>query len=422
MRRLGPLALSIIGVAGAVTAALVPAGAAAAAGVTLVTDPAAAVNTFIGTSNGFDDFPGADAPFGMLQWSPDTPSRPSGGGYEYTDKTLTGFSLTHLSGPGCPALGDVPILPTVGAIGSSPGSAQAAFAHTSEQSSPGYYQVTAGGVQTQLATTLRSGIGRFTFPAGTSSNLLFKLSDSAGGNDATHFQVINDHEVAGWVQSGHFCNATDQYNVYFDMRFDQPFTAQGTWQNGTVSAGSTSMTDRPATPKAAPKVKVNPKQPTYHGPTPTGAASVTPKISPPVSGIDGGYVTFDTTKNQTVQAKVGISYVSTDNAVAEPVRPRTPAGTQNTVRTATHNAWNKVLGKIQVGGGTAAAQQVFYTALYHALLHPNVVSDVNGEYMGFDGQPHHVTAGHVRVRQLLRLGHLPQPGAVGRDGRAAADQ
>src|SRR5262245_61899625 len=84
-----------------------------------VTDAAAAVNPFIGTANDGDDFPGADAPFGMLQWSPDTVSRPDGGGYAYADSAITGFSLTHLSGPGCRAAGDIPVLPTVGAVDGS---------------------------------------------------------------------------------------------------------------------------------------------------------------------------------------------------------------------------------------------------------------------------------------------------------------
>ena len=121
----------------------------------LVSDPDSYVNPFIGTTNQADDFPGADVPFGMVQWSPDTPSRPDGGGYEYNDSSITGFSLTHLSGPGCPAEGDVPILPTVGAVDTS---ATDSFAHTSESASPGYYSVqTSNGVTTELTTTTRSG-------------------------------------------------------------------------------------------------------------------------------------------------------------------------------------------------------------------------------------------------------------------------
>lgn len=86
----------------------------------MVTDPASLVNPLIGTSGGVNTFRGPDAPFGMMQWGPDTsPSRPDGGGYSYGDSQVSGYSLTHLSGPGCGAYGDVPILPTVGPIGSA---------------------------------------------------------------------------------------------------------------------------------------------------------------------------------------------------------------------------------------------------------------------------------------------------------------
>ncbi|MFC0430693.1 lectin [Kutzneria buriramensis] len=396
MTRSRPLSRALLVAAGTSVACLLPMVDAVASPAGYVADPAATVNPFLGTSNAFDDFPGADVPFGMVQWSPDTPSRPAGGGYEYTDKSITGFSLNHISGPGCDALGDVPILPTVGAVGTSPGAATVPLDHTQEQAAPGYYAVTAGGVKSELTTTTRSGMGRFTFPAGAASNLLFKLSDSAAGTDATHFQVINDHEVAGWVTSGHFCGAADKYTVYFDMTFDQSFTAQGTWQNSTVAAGATSLDAKSTAPQADPsQTKKSPHAPIYHGTTPQGTKATAPLVSPPVSGADGAYLTFDTTKNQTVQAKVGLSYVSTDNAVANRTKEN-PGWNFAGVKSAAHTAWNGLLDKIQIGGGTAAQQQVFYTALYHALLHPNVVSDVNGEYMGFDDQPHYVAKGHLQ--------------------------
>jgi predicted alpha-1,2-mannosidase len=397
MARLRPLVCSLIAAAGTVGAMLVPVAASAAPS-PYVADPAALVNPLIGTSNAVDDFPGADAPFGMVQWSPDTPSRPSGGGYEYNDKSITGYSLTHVSGPGCPASGDIPILPTVGAIGTSPGSATLPLDHTAEHASAGEYALTAGGVTSDLTATTRSGMGQFTFPAGTSSNLLFKLSGSATGTSGTHFQVINDHEVAGWVTSGNFCGATDKYTVYFDMQFNQPFAAQGTWQNSKVNAGAKAMTDTqvapataPATTKKSPGSKTNTQAPSVHGKTAQGA---TPMVSPPVSGADGAYVTFDTTKNQNVLAKVGVSYVSTDNAVANRTAEN-PGWNFAKTKTDTHNSWKTMLNRIQVGGGSADQQTIFYTSLYHSLLHPNVFSDVNGEYMGFDNQTHHAAKGHV---------------------------
>src|SRR5262249_52925424 len=129
-----------------------------------VADPAAVVNPFIGTANGGNDFPGADAPFGMVQWSPDTVSRPDGGGYSYSDSAISGFSLTHLSDPGCRAAGDIPVLPTVGAVD---GSATDSFSHAGETASAGYYRVALDdGVTVQLTATSRTGMARLTFPEG----------------------------------------------------------------------------------------------------------------------------------------------------------------------------------------------------------------------------------------------------------------
>jgi len=118
----------------AVVAAVLPGPALDPAGAAVVTDPAAVVNPFIGTAGDGNDFPGAVAPFGMLQWSPDTVSRPEGGGYAYGDSAISGFSLTHLSGPGCRAAGDIPVLPTVGGVDVS---ATDSFSHAAESASAG---------------------------------------------------------------------------------------------------------------------------------------------------------------------------------------------------------------------------------------------------------------------------------------------
>src|SRR4051812_43154866 len=108
----------------AATAVATAATGTSAAQTTTVTDPASLVNPIVGTSGAVDTFPGPDRPFGMIQWSPDTsPRRPEGGGYEYNSSQIRGFSLTHISGPGCPAFGDVPILPMVGAMPTNPSSA-----------------------------------------------------------------------------------------------------------------------------------------------------------------------------------------------------------------------------------------------------------------------------------------------------------
>jgi predicted alpha-1,2-mannosidase len=345
----------------------------------LVTAPASLVNPFIGTSNSADDFPGADLPFGMVQWSPDTPSRPDGGGYEYNDSSITGFSLTHIAGPGCGAGGDIPVLPTVGAVSTS---ATDAFSHTGESAAPGSYAVSLGnGVKTELATTTRSGMARFTFPSSTQANLVFKLANSQNGDSNTQFNVVSSSEVSGQVTSGKFCGAGNSYTVYFDMVFDHPFAGNGT-AAVTASPGSAPTTGvGPSTPEAR-------NRPVLHGAQPPTSRSVTPLAS-----AGDGYVTFDTTADAVVQAKVGISYVSTANAVANRTAEN-PNWDFDSVKSAGLASWNSLLGKVSTAGGTSAQQAVFYTALYHSLLHPNVISDSNGQYPGFDAKTHTVDAGH----------------------------
>ena len=275
----------------------------------LVASPATVVNPFIGTSNEANDFPGADVPFGMVQWSPDTPSRPPGGGYEYNDSSITGFSLTHIAGPGCGAAGDIPVLPTVGTVNTG---ATDAFSHANESASAGSYKVALNNqVTTELTTTTRSGMARFTFPSTTQANLIFKLTGSQNGASATQFTKVSNTEVSGQVTSGRFCGAGNTYTVYFDMVFDQPFASQGSSVAKTPAA-------TPAKPGTASKnAAEKPNKPVLHGkiPTPTAPKTATGSASPNAAASNG-YVTFNTTSNPVVQAKVGISYVSVANAAA----------------------------------------------------------------------------------------------------------
>jgi predicted alpha-1,2-mannosidase len=351
------LASATLGVALAASALTAP-GAAAAAAPQLVTDPVALVNPLIGTSGGVNEFPGPDMPFGMIQWSPDTaPSRPDGGGYSYTADEISGFSLTHLSGPGCDAFGDVPVLPTVGAISSSPSSTTESFTHSTETAQAGYYAVTLGnGVRVQLTDATRAGIAKFTFPATTQANLLLNLTGSQEPDAVTTAATVGDDEVTGSVTSGYFCGEDTgwerDYTLHFDMVFNHPFTASGTW---------------PASP--------------------------IPGVGTP-QGPGGEYLTFDTTADQTITAKVGISYTSTPNAGLN-LGAEIPGWNFAQVRRANRAAWNGLLGKIQIAGGTSSQQAAFYTALYHALLDPSVFSDVNGQYTGFDGNVHTVPRGHA---------------------------
>ena len=170
-----------------------------------VSDPASLVDPLIGTGSGgatvgqVDTFPGASAPFGMLTFSPDTPARPDGGGYDYADSATTGFSLTHMSGPGCGAFGDVPILPTVGPVGPAPAGASDQFSHADEHAAPGRYAVTLGpaGIGTQLAVTARTGLSRFSYPATAEANVLVKVADSANPATTSSVRVVGRDQLTG---------------------------------------------------------------------------------------------------------------------------------------------------------------------------------------------------------------------------------
>ncbi|MFJ9817489.1 lectin [Streptomyces sp. NPDC101151] len=352
----------------------------------LVSSPADLVNPFIGTSNDANDFPGADVPFGMVQWSPDTPSRPPGGGYEYKDSSITGFSLTHIAGPGCGAAGDVPVLPTVGAVSNT---ATDSFSHANESASAGFYKVALDNkVTAELTTTTRSGMARFTFPATSQANLIFKLAGSQNGGTSTQFDVVSDTEVSGQVTSGRFCGAGNAYTVYFDMVFDQPFT----------SSGSTlAPRKKPSGPPAArpgQNTPDKPNRPRLHGSVPPSRGDrAEARAASPGAAASNAHVTFDTSAKQVVQAKVGISYVSVANAAANRSAENT-GWNFDSVSAAAHKSWDTALGKVRIAGGTSDQQKIFYTALYHSLLHPNVISDTNGQYYGFDGKTHTVDAGH----------------------------
>lgn len=244
-RRTQAAAAVLAGVTTIGLAAAVPARAATGgqAGTdALVSNPASLVDPMIGTGSGgatvgqVDTFPGASAPFGMMNFSPDTPSRPDGGGYNYDDSSITGFSLTHLSGPGCGAYGDFPILPTTGAIGGDPVNSTDTFSHRAEHAAPGSYNVTlnpgsaSGGIKSDLAATTRTGIGTFTYPGSTASNLLFKIGDAQSGNTAADIHVVGNDEVTGEETAGQFCGSPGTYPVHFVARFSRPFSSYGTWQ------------------------------------------------------------------------------------------------------------------------------------------------------------------------------------------------
>lgn len=347
-------------------------------------DVLADVNPFIGTTNGGNVFPGATVPFGMMQFSPEESpwraNRPiaAPGGYEYRATKIRGFSLTNVEGWGCAgASGDVPLMPIAAAVTNSPSddfrtTYAAGFSHQNEHASPGYYRVMLNtGVTAELSTTLRSGAALFHFPRGSTRAVLIRTSDSEVGSTAASTTVdISARTVTGSVTSGNFCgyigkeDRRSYYTLYFVLQFDEPFADTGTWHDTQVQKGSTSA---------------------------SGGTGFGAKGFPGKGTGSGAWLTFGGDANAPVMVRVGISYVSEQNARAN-LEAESGSKTFAQIRAGAEKLWRDRLSQVEVEGGTPTQRTVFTTALYHALMTPTTASDVNGEYRGMDNQVHHVEA------------------------------
>ena len=330
-----------------------------------------AVDPMIGTSGGGFTFPGASLPFGMIQWGPDTNTR---GYYFYGEKSTRGFSLTHLSGVGCPIFADVPVLPWTGTFAVSPGKDSSLyvvpFDHTTEQAHPGYYAITLGnGVKVELTVEERSGIARFRFPEGQSARLLIDAGRSADTNvhlpllrpggrrekDGSQVEVIGNDGLRGTVTAGGFCSSATRYTLYFAAAFEHPFEQFATWQEDAIRNG-----ERAAKGKR------------------TGA------------WLDFG-------KHREVEMKVGISYVSEANA-QDNLNKEIPAWNFDGQREKAHKVWTQLLNQVEIEGGTPDQRKIFATAVYHMLLDPTLFSDENGEYIGFDWKTHSLAGSRQKAQ------------------------
>ena len=373
---------------------------------TWVSSPVEYVAPFIGTEGVYNHrqasnvVPGAVLPHGMFNFGPEhaytedllaesermtrlvheengrVPVSP--GGYNYQASRIKGFSFTRLSGTGClGASGDIPVLPFTKAIKHSPATDKmdayysAGFSHDNESATPGYYQVKMdNGVNVELTSTLRSGIAKFTYEDSINAKLLFRTSYSQlGSGDAFTEVDLEKNEISGRVTSGNFCgylgefNQRDYYTLYFVAKLDTPINAHGSWQDSNV---------------------------TNHSTMASGGMGYGEKGIPKVGKGSGIWLGLNAKNNTPVTMRVGISYVSLENA-QENLRAEQKGDSFAALKEKAKTSWNESLAKVKVSSSNKEKLTTFYTALFHSQFHPNVFSDVNGEYAGFDGKTHHIT-------------------------------
>lgn len=322
------------------------------------------VNPFIGTgavnqnSLSGSNFPGPTMPFGFVQLSPDTQNNPDNpaSGYDYNDKTIVGFSHTHLSGTGVADLFDVLFMPTTGQIRTVPGDAakpgsgyRSRFSHKEEAARPGYYQVKLQdyGINAELAATEHVGMHRYTFPKASEGHVIIDLDHSLNKKRTywsckiigAEIRIVDNKTIEGYRIITGWAKLR---KVYFHAEFSQPIVSQ---------------------------VLFNGSRP-YENIDLINGTSVKAALN------------FSTTLNEQLLVKVALSPVSVQNA-RQNMKAELPGWDFDKTVNQTAAAWEEELSKIDIQG-TAEQKQIFYTGLYHAFTQPNNVADVNGDYQASD--------------------------------------
>ena len=330
--------------------------------------PVDLVNPFIGTSNYGTTNPGAVCPQGMMSVVPfnvmgseenkfDKDSQWWSTPYSSDNCFFTGFAHGSLSGVGCPELGSLLLMPTTGervvdykAYGSK---------YTDEQATPGYYAntLTKYGIRAEATATPRVGLSRFTFPKGE-SHILLNLGEGLTNETGATVRRVSDTEIEGSKLLGTFCyNPQAVFPVYFVMKVSKAPKRMGYWKKQREMKGTEAEWDI-----------FSGKYKTYE------------KYTREMSGDDiGVWFDYDTDEGEAIEVKLAISYVSVENA-RENMNAEMPTFDFDATRAQAREAWNKDLSRVKVEGGTADERAIFYTGLYHLLIHPNILQDVNGQY------------------------------------------
>jgi len=319
-------------------------------------DPAADALPIVGTAGTGHTYPGAVYPFGMVQLGPDTGTDgwEHCSGYKYEDATILGFSHTHLSGTGCPDLGDILFQPTTGPLRLEPGDPgkpgsgyRSAFSHNQESSSPGYYRVLLKdyGITAELTATAHAGFHKYTFPPSDQAHIILDLAHGIGSHPEDAALIKTDDRTicgyrrsSGWAQNKTF---------YFVARFSRAFDSYGFVADGAET---------------------------------TGAYFVK-------GGQLKAHFDFKSKAGEAVLVRVGLSPVSVEEA-RKNLDAEIPREDFDGTVASTRAEWNRLLGTIEIETPDASLRRTFTTALYHLMLAPHLYNDADGTYQGADGQVH----------------------------------
>ncbi len=344
-------------------------GAAALALNAPAQEPVDWVDPFIGTTNFGTTNPGALRPQGMMSVVPfnvmgsdinvyDKDKRWWSAPYEYSNKYFTGYAHVALSGVGCPEASSLLVMPTTGELNvdyTSYGSE-----YTDEIATPGYFsnRLTKYGIKTEVTATTRSSCERYTFPAGK-GHILLNLGEGLTNESGAMVRRVSEQEIEGVKLLGTFCyNPGAVFPIYFVMHVNRKPDSSGYWK----------------------------KQPLLQGveadwTVDDGTYKLYKNYNREIAGDNIGYFfSFDNlSEGDQVTVRVGVSFVSMENA-RKNLNKEQHGLSFDQLRAMARKEWNDDLGRIRVSGGTDEQKRIFYTALYHTLIHPNILNDYNGEY------------------------------------------
>ena len=332
-------------------------------------EPVDWVNPFIGTTNFGTTNPGAVTPNGLMSVAPfnvmgsdmnryDKDSRWWSTPYDNTNSYFTGFSHVNLSGVGCPEMGSLLVMATSGDLDVD--YRNYGTTYSGEHATPGLYGVTLDkyGIKAEATATARTGRIRFTFPEGK-GNILLNLGEGLTNESGATVRRVSDTEVFGSKLMGTFCyNPNAVFPLYFAMRVDKKPSCQGFWKFQRPKKGVEAEWD-----------------------VDDSKYKLYPDFGKTISGDDVGvWYTYETSPGEIVEVSVGVSFVSEENAMLN-LDTEQPAGmTFDKIYASARDLWNDDLSRIKVEGGSDDQKTVFYTALYHTLIHPNILQDVDGRY------------------------------------------